>query len=64
MPMMRKQLETIKLELERISKLGPLMQVREIWPIVWKLWAMMAVTVEEIEILKNPAQPGKGEGNG
>lgn len=64
MPLIRAQLEILKTDLERISLLNPLMQVREIWPVVWKLWKLMAVMVEEFDVLKNPAQPGKGESNG
>lgn len=60
MSLMRSQLEIIKLQLEKVSLLNPLSQAREIWPLVWKLWALMAVMVEEFETLKNPAQPGKG----
>lgn len=46
---MREHLVTIKNDLERVSKLGPMQQIKEIWPIVWKLWALMAVMVEKIE---------------
>ena len=47
---MRDKLETIKHDLERVSKANPMQQLKEIWPLVWKLWALMAVMVEEMEI--------------
>lgn len=50
---MRNQLELIKLQLENVSKMGTIQQMQQIWPLVWKLWALMAVMVEEMEKIKH-----------
>lgn len=57
MPLIRAQLEILKTDLERISLMGPFQQAQHIWPVVWKLYALLAVVVEQ---LNNPAEPGKG----
>lgn len=42
----------LKNDLERISKLGPFQQTREIWPVVWKLWSALAEIAAELNALK------------
>lgn len=54
---MQGQLADLKNDLERISRMGPFQQAQQIWPVVWKLYALLAVVVEQ---LNNPAEPGKG----
>ncbi len=50
---MRDQLQALRNELEHISTLGPLQQVGKVWPVIWKLWALLAALVEQLEEVKH-----------
>jgi hypothetical protein len=52
MPLMREKLEDLKYDLEQTSMLNPFQQVKELWPLIWKMWALLAELVTEAEKLK------------
>lgn len=54
---MQSKLAQLKAKLESISKQGTFEQIKEIWPVVWMQYGLLAEMAAELENLKKEQQP-------